>query len=650
MPDLESASDSDSDGMSDSCDSIIYLDSGSDSDFGDDPLPSDTWAYGMYRTRGAHRVEMACGAHAGPARPRSTVGKSATKHIFNSVENFNSDPKACETFKVVHSQAVPSSGSGSVTFAKRDIQPGRMVGLQLLGTHCIPGQSFNLLSVVALEDAGFLVDFGARTVSKGRAAFSFARIGNQYIIHADYAETLDTYLACAIQHDGDQRDRFDWKFEDTEPHFTTHGPFFLELSASEDNHILDTYCTSSDTCFIKDWAGKRRYGNPPFDHDNILKCLQKALGDFDMDPANTKFMFVLPELTKAIRPSVKPTGRELSKELGSLVWSDTCGPFRISASGYRWFALFVDDSTTWICIYFLKHKSDYLEAFKLYLVEVKRLRSGMGFPEDYHTILHTDGDNTMIAGHTTAFCKERGIEQRHGSPYLHANQARVERSHRDVQAMAKALLLTSGFGVEMWPLAARHAVFILNRIFRKSLDWTSAYYLIYKKHADLSQLRIFGCLAYPFIEPTVREHKLSNRARELRYVGHSEVSSANLLYAHDSDKVVNSGMVTFSERLDKLGKVVTTWDPSAPVPLKTNFMATARDSPYRDPLPTLLETPFLEQGVYLPEDGDEVMAVVKDEVEALVQIKGARLMMKEEDVPAGVKLLDMSLILKMKLD
>eukprot|EP00854_Cymbomonas_tetramitiformis_P007585 gene7585-biopygen7662 len=239
-------------------------------------------------------------------------------------------------------------------------------------------------------------------------------------------------------------------------------------------------------------------------------------------------------LTKAIRPSVKPTGRELSTELGSLVWSDTCGPFRISAGRYRWFALFVDDSTSWICIFFLKHKSDYLGAFKLYLVEVKCLRSGMGLPEDYHMVLHTDGDSTMIAGQTTAFCKEQGIEQRHGSPYLHENQA-------------------------------------------------------------------------------LREHKLSNGARELRYVGHSEVSSAYLLYDHDSGKVVNSGMVTLSERLDKLGKVVTTWDPSALAPLKTNFMATARDVPYRDPLPTLRETPVLEQGVYLPEDGDEVMAVVKVE-------------------------------------
>eukprot|EP00854_Cymbomonas_tetramitiformis_P011073 gene11073-biopygen11351 len=389
--------------------------------------------------------------------------------------------------------------------------------------------------------------------------------------------------------------------------------FFLELFAFEDNHILDTYCTLSDTCFIKDWAGKQCYGNPPFDHDIILKCFQKALADFDRDPANTKFLSVLPKLTKAIRPSVKPTGTELAKEVGSLVWSDTCGPFRISAGGYRWFALFVDDSTTWIRRYFLKQKSDYPEAFKMYIVEVKRRRSGMGLPEDCHMVLHTDGDSTMIAGHTAAFCKERGIEQRHGSPYLHENQARVERSHRDVQAMARALLLASGFGVEMWPLAARHVVYILNRIFRRSLNWTSAYYLINKKHADLSHLRIFGRLAYPFIDPSVREHKLSNRDRELRYVGHSEVSSAYLLYDHDSGKVVNSGMVTFSERLDKLGKVVTTWDPSALAPLKTNFMATALDAPYRDPLPTVLETPVLEQGVYLPEDDEEVMAVVKVE-------------------------------------
>ncbi|KAK3233736.1 hypothetical protein CYMTET_55980 [Cymbomonas tetramitiformis] len=689
----------------------------------------------------AGHAQVACGVRAGDGRTQSAEDKSAvidsgaTKHIFNSVRVFNADydTTACETFSVVQSQSVDSSGSGSVTFAKRDVESGRMVGLQFMDTHCIPGQPFNLLSVVALEDAGFRVDFGARTLSKGGVVFSFARIGNQYIMHEDTHSTLDTHLACAVTHTDDQRDRYDWKFEDTKPHFTTHGPFLLELFSSDDNHILEHHYTITDSCFDKDWAGKQCYGNPPFDHDIILQCLQKALADFARDPSNTKFMFILPKwvtaswwslvsqfdiiheypvgakifsaprescynvanlepcgedrvwiedtkwpvvvlfkdshtterldikmlqhvrlghigdksidhmfaqsipmsitesqysgspvqhcperciacrLTKAIRPTVKPTGRELSKELGNLVWSDTCGPFRISAGGFRWFVLFVDDSTTSICIFYLKVKSDYLKAFQQYRKEVKRLRSTMGLSSEYHMVLHTDGDNTMIVGQTAAFCEEHGIEQRHGSPYLHENQARVERSHRDVQAMARALLLTSGFDASMWPLATRHAVYILNRTFRKSLGWTSSYYLIRKKHADLSQLRIFGCRAYPFIDPTIREHKLSNRAREIRYVGHSEVSSAYLLYDCEAGKVVNSGMVTFSEKLDTLGKVITSWDPSAVTPLKTNFMATTLDAPYRDPPPTLLETVVLEQGVYIPEDSDEIVAVVKVE-------------------------------------
>ncbi|KAK3237406.1 hypothetical protein CYMTET_52516 [Cymbomonas tetramitiformis] len=726
----------------DACDDLVE-----ELDLGYDPrgecawVPCDAWASYVGCASDSGHAQVACGASVGGSGTQSAVDKSAvidsgaTKHTFNSVRVFNADydTTACETFSVVQSQSVDSSGSGSVTFAKKDVKSGRMVGLQLLGTHCIPGQPFNLLSVVALEDAGFRVDFGARTVSKGGVVFSFARVGNEYIMHEDTYSTLDTHLACAVKHTDDQRDRSDWKFEDTKPHFTTHGPFLLELFSSDDNHILDHYCTITDSCFGKDWAGKQCYGNPPFDHDIILQCLQKALTDFDRDPSNTKFMFILPKwvtaswwslvsrfdviheypvgakifsaprescynvanlepcgedrvwiedtkwpvvvsykdshtteqidikllqhvrlghvgdkpvdhmfaqsvpmpisesqysgspvqhcperciarrLTKAIRPSVKPTGRELSKELGNLVWSDTCGPFRTSAGGYRWFVLFVDDSTTWICIFFLKLKSDYLKAFQLYLQEVKRLRSTMNLSSEYHMVLHTDGDSTMIAGQTAAFCEEHGIEQRHGSPYLHENQARVERSHRDVQAMARALLLTSGFDVSMWPLATRHAVYILNRVFRKSLGWTSAYYLIRKKHADLSQLRVFGCKAYPFIDPTIREHKLSNRARELRYVGHSEVSSAYLLYDCESGKVVNSGMVTFSEKLDTLGKVVTSWDPSAVTPLKTNFMATALDAPYRDPPPALLEIVVLEQGVYLPEDSDEIVAVVKVE-------------------------------------
>ncbi|KAK3244686.1 hypothetical protein CYMTET_45714 [Cymbomonas tetramitiformis] len=308
---------------------------------------------------------------------------------------------------------------------------------------------------------------------------------------------------------------------------------------------------------------------------------------------------------------MKSTGRESAAEIGLLVWSDTCGPFRHSAGGYRWFVLFVDDCTAWICVYFLKRKSDYLAALEKFLAEVRQHRSRMRLEEKYHMVLHTDGDSTMIAGQTQQYCKDQGIEQRHGSPYLHENQARVERSHRTVQAMARALLLTSGFGVDMWPLAVRHSVYVLNRTFQKPLHKKSPYYKLYGQHRDLSHLRVFGCLAYAFVDPDSREHKLSDRARRLRYVGHSEVSSAYLLYDPESGKIVKSGRVKFQEVVDKLGKVVTTWDPSVAAPLSTNFMVTTLDGTYHDVLPSGLGDSVLDVGVYLPEDSDEILAVLK---------------------------------------
>ncbi|KAK3233084.1 hypothetical protein CYMTET_56593 [Cymbomonas tetramitiformis] len=224
----------------------------------------------------------------------------ATKHIFNLVSDFGSDfdPNARSTFNVVQASIVSSVGSGTVTFAKRDVSTGHAIGLQFVGAHCIPGQPSNRVSVVVLEDAGFSVDFGARQISNGGVAFSFSRVGNHYLIHEEHAGSLDTYMACAAYHDDSDRvhrDKTDWKFERTKRHFEQHGPFSLELFASEDNHILDVYCTTGNTCFSRDWAGKACYGNPPFEHDIILRCLQKAPSDFAREPQSTKFLFILPK-------------------------------------------------------------------------------------------------------------------------------------------------------------------------------------------------------------------------------------------------------------------------------------------------------------------------------------------------------------------
>eukprot|EP00854_Cymbomonas_tetramitiformis_P003744 gene3744-biopygen3681 len=104
---------------------------------------------------------------------------------------------------------------------------------------------------------------------------------------------------------------------------------------------------------------------------------------------------------------------------------------------------------------------------------------------------------------------------------------------------------------------------------------TSVVYFTRQVKELFAQANQFATLAPPLhsflgVKESLRRIREYPRIANVTYVGHSEVSSAYLLYDHDS------GMVTFSERLDKLGEVVTTWDPSAVAPLKTNFMATVR--------------------------------------------------------------------------
>ncbi|KAK3235825.1 hypothetical protein CYMTET_53986 [Cymbomonas tetramitiformis] len=542
------------------------------------------------------------------------LDSGASKHIFNSVSDFGDDFDATSssTFSVVQAGTVSSEGRGTVTFAKLDISTGRAVGLQFAGAHCIPGQPFNLVSVVALEDAGFSVDSGARQISNGGVTFSFSRVGNQYIIYEDQISgTLDTYMACAAYHDDSDRDKTDWKFEEAGKHIEEHGPFTLELFASSDNHILDSYCTTDNPCFCRDWAGEACYGNPPYEHDTILRCLQKALSDFDRAPHSTKFLLVLPRWETASwwqftsRFTIiheYPAGEKIfSAPLDSCYNVENlemCGEDRVWVRETKWpvVVIYKDGHTVMkldakmLAHVRLGHIGDvtmqemldeevpmgittaqYAKSLVLRCPE----RSRMKLDEKYHMVLPTDGESTMIAGQTQQYCKEQGIEQRHGSPYLHENQARVERT------------------------------------FQKPLHKKSPYYKLYGQHQDLSLLRVFGCLAYAFVDPDSREHKLSDRAKQLRYVGHSEVSSAYLLYDPESGKIVKSGMVRFHEAVDKLGKVVTTWDPSAVAPLSTNFMVTTLDAAYHDILPSGLEDSILGVGVYLPDDSDEILAVIK---------------------------------------
>lgn len=65
-------------------------------------------------------------------------------------------------------------------------------------------------------------------------------------------------------------------------------------------------------------------------------------------------------------------GEHRKMKIGELVHSDVCGPFSTpSVNGARYFVLFKDDYSSFKTVYFLRHKSDVLDRFKVFNELVK---------------------------------------------------------------------------------------------------------------------------------------------------------------------------------------------------------------------------------------------------------------------------------------
>jgi len=106
-----------------------------------------------------------------------------------------------------------------------------------------------------------------------------------------------------------------------------------------------------------------------------------------------------------------------------LVYTDICGPFPVKArGGQRYFITFIDDYSRYTYVYLLEHKSEALEVFKIYKLEVEKqldreikvVRSDRG--GEYYGKMDNDGVNH---GPFTSFLQEYGIVSQYttlGSP------------------------------------------------------------------------------------------------------------------------------------------------------------------------------------------------------------------------------------------
>ena len=87
----------------------------------------------------------------------------------------------------------------------------------------------------------------------------------------------------------------------------------------------------------------------------------------------------------------------------------------------------------------------------------------------------------------------------------------AERSVRSINEMMRALLKNAGLPHAFWPLAAKTAVYILNRSIGSGDAEKAPIEFMVKDRPDLSTLHVFGCDVVYQIPPSDRRHRQAIR-------------------------------------------------------------------------------------------------------------------------------------------
>ena len=218
------------------------------------------------------------------------------------------------------------------------------------------------------------------------------------------------------------------------------------------------------------------------------------------------------------------------------VYSDVLGPILPAAvGGYEYGVTFTEAETRYRFFYPLKKKSDVLTVFKQLVSEL----SAQGF-----TVrgLKTDNGGEYCSDEFAQFTTLHNIIHRKTPPNTPQANSLSERYNRVLGERARAMLsVTPKY---LWAESMKTTTYVYNRSLSPS-DPTATrtpFELLFGIVPDVSNLRVFGCVAYMFNFDTSKS-KLDDRAVKGTFVGYDSTSSAYLIYIHETKTVRRFGHV-----------------------------------------------------------------------------------------------------------
>ena len=262
----------------------------------------------------------------------------------------------------------------------------------------------------------------------------------------------------------------------------------------------------------------------------------------------------------------------ISSHVLELVHCDIWGPSPvITASGYRYYIIFVDDYSRFCWLYPLKQRSDSLACF----TNFKNM--GENQFNQRLKLFQCDGAKELIEGQFRSFLDANGIYLRVSCPHTSQQNGIAERKHRHIREIGLSLLHQAFLPKSLWLEAFSTAIFLINRLPTPVLSGISPYEALFGTRPDYTLLRTFGCSCYPFLGDYGQD-KLSPKSRRCVFIGYSTIHRGYRCLDSTSGRVFISRHVVFNEA-------------EFPYELKS-IMPSVASQPAATPSPAATKTPL----------------------------------------------------------
>ena len=256
----------------------------------------------------------------------------------------------------------------------------------------------------------------------------------------------------------------------------------------------------------------------------------------------------------------KATRRHVAKERETLsdedrpfqrVWTDLKGKVTKDFFGNQHIVTFTCEVTRWTCVYFAKSKKDVVKCYQEFLqwvtlrgFKVSRLQSDGGGE-------YTASENAQVISAFQQVSLANGIDQNFTSPYTPEMNGVSERLNRTIVEHTRALLLEAGLSREFWSLAAKHVVYVRNRLWHRALKTAvdvgaSPYQSVYGKAPKLGNLRVWGCDAWK-LDHLHRSSSFQRKAKKMIFVGLSPNRKGWVLFDSKTRTTSTTYHCTFDE-------------------------------------------------------------------------------------------------------